>query len=164
MIMWCSILLRADGRPVRVVFNDPRRFGFMLFAEHAGWNEHPLLAGLGVEPTGNRLDGPLLNELFRGQAGSAESRPARPEAASSPGWATSMSARRCGAPGCRPLARSRFDRSHAKPEGSDARRSVSRQSIREVIADAIAAGGSSLRDYVQADGSLGYFQHSFSGL
>ncbi|TIV09473.1 MAG: DNA-formamidopyrimidine glycosylase, partial [Mesorhizobium sp.] len=31
-----------------------------------------------------------------------------------------------------------------------------------VIADAIAAGGSSLRDYVQADGSLGYFQHSFA--
>ena len=36
------------------------------------------------------------------------------------------------------------------------------QSIREVIADAIAAGGSSLKDYRQADGSLGYFQHSFS--
>lgn len=35
-------------------------------------------------------------------------------------------------------------------------------SIREVIADAIAAGGSSLRDYVHTDGSLGYFQHSFS--
>ena len=34
--------------------------------------------------------------------------------------------------------------------------------IRSVIADAIEAGGSSLRDYVQADGSLGYFQHSFS--
>ncbi|TIU76407.1 MAG: DNA-formamidopyrimidine glycosylase, partial [Mesorhizobium sp.] len=34
--------------------------------------------------------------------------------------------------------------------------------IRSVIADAIAAGGSSLRDYVQADGSLGYFQHSFA--
>ena len=34
--------------------------------------------------------------------------------------------------------------------------------IRSVIADAIEAGGSSLRDYVHADGSLGYFQHSFS--
>ena len=36
------------------------------------------------------------------------------------------------------------------------------EAIRSVIADAIEAGGSSLRDYVQADGSLGYFQHSFS--
>ena len=36
------------------------------------------------------------------------------------------------------------------------------EAIRAVIADAIAAGGSSLRDYVQTDGSLGYFQHSFS--
>ena len=35
-------------------------------------------------------------------------------------------------------------------------------SIRDVIADAIAAGGSSLRDHIQTDGSLGYFQHSFS--
>jgi formamidopyrimidine-DNA glycosylase len=34
--------------------------------------------------------------------------------------------------------------------------------IRDVIADAIAAGGSSLRDHIQTDGSLGYFQHSFS--
>ena len=35
-------------------------------------------------------------------------------------------------------------------------------SIRSVIADAIKAGGSSLKDYRQADGELGYFQHSFS--
>ncbi len=34
--------------------------------------------------------------------------------------------------------------------------------IRTVIAEAIAAGGSSLKDYIQADGALGYFQHSFS--
>ena len=43
----------------RIVFNDPRRFGFMLFAER-GAGEHPMLAGLGVEPTGNTLDGRLL--------------------------------------------------------------------------------------------------------
>ena len=36
------------------------------------------------------------------------------------------------------------------------------QAIREVIADAIEAGGSTLRDHIRADGSLGYFQHSFS--
>ena len=36
------------------------------------------------------------------------------------------------------------------------------QAIRAVIADAIEAGGSSLRDHIQTDGSLGYFQHSFS--
>ena len=36
------------------------------------------------------------------------------------------------------------------------------QAIREVIAEAVEAGGSSLRDYVHTDGSLGYFQHSFA--
>jgi formamidopyrimidine-DNA glycosylase len=33
--------------------------------------------------------------------------------------------------------------------------------IKSVLKDAIAAGGSSLRDYVQADGELGYFQHQW---
>ena len=36
------------------------------------------------------------------------------------------------------------------------------EAIRAVIADAIEAGGSSLRDHIQTDGSLGYFQHSFA--
>jgi len=50
----------------RVIFNDPRRFGFMLFAEGAP-DTHPMLAGLGIEPTGNALDGPLLASLLKGR-------------------------------------------------------------------------------------------------
>ena len=71
-----------------------------------------------------------------------------------------MSRRRCGAPACRPL---REAGTIAKP-GKKARQQSERlaEAIRSVIADAIAAGGSSLRDYMQTDGSLGYFQHSFA--
>src|SRR5690606_31651360 len=58
-------LASAKDGQVRVVFNDPRRFGFMLFANAD--NEHPMLSGLGVEPTGNRLDGALLAGLLRGR-------------------------------------------------------------------------------------------------
>ena len=65
-----------------------------------------------------------------------------------------MSARRCTAPDCR---------------RAGSRRSVGRRraerlapAIREVLTEAIAAGGSSLRDYVQADGELGYFQHRWA--
>ena len=54
----------SRGRP-KVIFNDPRRFGFMLFADEN--RQHPMLAGLGVEPTGNALDGELLAGLLRGR-------------------------------------------------------------------------------------------------
>ena len=57
-------------------------------------------------------------------------------------------------------ARGRHDRA-ANGKAASAPSALPRP-IRSVIADAIEAGGSSLRDYVQTDGSLGYFQHSFS--
>ena len=68
-----------------------------------------------------------------------------------------------GAVARRPVAAPRGRHDRGRP-GQAARRgpSGSPTAIRSVIADAIEAGGSSLRDYVQADGSLGYFQHSFS--
>lgn len=61
-------LQRADGSPARVIYNDPRRFGFMLFAEEGELDSHPLLAGLGIEPTGNMLSGSVLAELFEDAA------------------------------------------------------------------------------------------------
>ena len=151
-------LTTTDGRPVRVVFNDPRRFGFMLFAETPDGGEHPLLAGLGVEPTGNRLDGPLLNELLRGRK--------------APLKAALLDQRLIAGLGniyvCEALWRAKLSPlreagsiTSSKEAGTE-RTDRLAGSIRDVIADALAAGGSSLRDYVHADGSLGYFQHSFS--
>jgi len=65
-----------------------------------------------------------------------------------------MSARRCTAPGCR------RGRLAATVSGGRAARLAS--AIREVLGEAIEAGGSSLRDYVQANGELGYFQHRWA--
>lgn len=150
--------LRAeDGSHCRVIFNDPRRFGFMLFAEEARLGEHPLLAGLGVEPTGNALDGALINRLFAGRK--------------APLKAALGDQRLIAGLGniyvCEALWRARLSPKRQAGSIVSARQASTRrtdalaQAIRSVISDAIAAGGSSLRDYMRADGSLGYFQHSF---
>jgi formamidopyrimidine-DNA glycosylase len=140
----------------RVVFNDPRRFGFMLFADDAG--EHPMLSGLGVEPTGNALDGRLLAELFAGKQAPLKAALLDQRLIAGLGniyasealWRAGLSPRR---------AAGTIASASGGPTGRAERLATA---VRSVVADAIAAGGSTLRDYAQADGSLGYFQHSFS--
>jgi formamidopyrimidine-DNA glycosylase len=146
------------GEKHAVVFNDPRRFGFMLFADAATLDTHPSLAGLGIEPTGNALDGDLLSDLFRGKRAPLKAALLDQRLIAGLGniyvcealWRASLSPKR--------LAGSIA----AAPGRRSARCDRLADAIRTVIAEAIAAGGSSLRDYVQTDGSLGYFQHSFS--
>lgn len=147
----------AGGEARRIVYNDPRRFGFMLFAEADRLAEHPLLADLGVEPTGNALDGDLLAGLFHGRAAPLKS--------------ALMDQRLVAGLGniyaCEALWRAGL--SPRRPAGSlstaagktSARAGRLAQSIRDVVGEAIEAGGSSLRDHMRTDGSLGYFQHSF---
>ena len=143
-----------DGARHRVVFNDPRRFGFMLFSDAAGLDAHPALAGLGVEPTGNALDGPLLSGLLAGRR--------------TPIKAALLDQRLVAGLGniyvCEALWRARLSPlTEARTVAADpVACAVLAQAIREVIAEAIEAGGSSLRDHIRTDGSLGYFQHSFS--
>ncbi len=148
-------LMRPEGRrSARIIYNDPRRFCFMLFAEKGGLESHPLLKNLGVEPTGNILSGDVLAGLFRGRR--------------TPLKAALLDQRLIAGLGniyvCEALWRSKL--SPMRPAGAIAEDSATMErlasDIRSVIAEAIAAGGSSLRDYIQADGALGYFQHSFS--
>lgn len=140
------------GEEHRVVFNDPRRFGFMLFAEAGALDMHPSLAGLGVEPTGNALDGPLLAGLLRARR--------------SPLKTALLDQRLVAGLGniyvCEALWRAGLapQRLAGSLDGEECERLAG--AIRGVIAEAIATGGSSLRDHVRTDGSLGYFQHSFS--
>ena len=150
-------VVAASGTPARVIFNDPRRFGFMLFAE-TGVNEHPMLAGLGVEPTGNALDGTLLASLLK--ARKAPLKAALLDQRLIAGLGNIYVSEALWRAGLSPL---RSAGTVARP-GKKAKEQSERlaTAIRSVIADAIAAGGSSLRDYVHADGSLGYFQHSFA--
>ena len=149
-------LASPRGKKSKVVFNDPRRFGFMLFADAN--NEHPMLADLGVEPTGNALDGRLLAGLLRGRKAPLKAALLDQTLIAGLGniyvsealWRAGLSPRR---------AAGTIAPANGK---AGARAEKLATAIRSVIADAIEAGGSSLRDYVHADGSLGYFQHSFS--
>jgi formamidopyrimidine-DNA glycosylase len=150
-------VVSPTGPPSRVIFNDPRRFGFMLFSEGLP-DTHPMLAGLGVEPTGNTLDGALLASLLKGRK--APLKAALLDQRLIAGLGNIYVAEALWRAGLSPL---REAGTLAKP-GKKAREQSERLAvaIRSVIADAIAAGGSSLRDYVHTDGSLGYFQHAFA--
>jgi len=150
-------LAAPGGKPSRVVFNDPRRFGFMLFANEDSGG-HPMLAGLGVEPTGNTFDGALLSGLLRGRRSPLKAALLDQRLIAGLGniyvcealWRAGLSPRRTAG-------------SIVSASGTTTARSERLAlAIRCVIAEAIEAGGSSLRDYVHADGSLGNFQHSFS--
>ena len=135
----------------RVIYNDPRRFGFMDLVRRAEIDGARHLAGLGIEPIGNAFDGKVLHGLFG------------PKKA--PLKAALLDQRLIAGLGniyvCEALHMSGL--SPERSAGSLTAREADRlsASIREVLAAAIAAGGSSLRDHRQANGELGYFQHSF---
>lgn len=142
----------------RIVYNDPRRFGFMLLVPKAELPAHPLFARLGVEPTGNALTPELLACRFARRVVPLKAALIDQAVIAGLGniyvcealWRAGLSPRR---------AALTLVRADGKP-GARLVRLV--DSVRAVIADAIAAGGSSLRDHIQTDGSLGYFQHSFA--
>lgn len=150
-------VVSPQGERSRVIFNDPRRFGFMLFAE-GGPDTHPMLAGLGVEPTGNALDGPLLASLLRNRRSPLKA--ALLDQRLIAGLGNIYVSEALWRAGLSPLREAGTVAGPARKAKEQSDRLA--EAIRSVIADAIAAGGSSLRDYVQTDGSLGYFQHSFA--
>ncbi len=140
-----------------VTYNDPRRFGFMLMTPRASLADHPLMAKLGVEPTGNDLSASIWPSPSAARP--PRSRRRSSTSPSSPASAISMSARRFTGPGCHRSGGG----NPGLTKGGDPTVRLERlvPVIREVIAEAIAAGGSSLRDHAQPSGELGYFQHSF---
>ncbi|MFC5385116.1 bifunctional DNA-formamidopyrimidine glycosylase/DNA-(apurinic or apyrimidinic site) lyase [Aquamicrobium segne] len=143
--------------PHRIIYNDPRRFGFMLFCQTIP-DEHPMLKNLGVEPTGNALSADLLATLFHNRK--APLKAALLDQRLIAGLGNIYVCEALWRAGLSPLrAAGTIATSGRKPAQQRERLA---QSIRAVIADAIAAGGSSLRDYKHTDGSLGYFQHSFA--
>ena len=141
----------------RVVYNDPRRFGFMLLVDGVDLAAHPLFAGIGLEPLSDAFDAAALAGLFAGRTtplkaalldqsliaglGNIYVCEALHRAGLSPRRAAGTLVRRDGTPTARAL------------------KLVA--AIRAVLLEAVAAGGSSLRDHRQTDGNLGYFQHSF---
>lgn len=135
----------------RVIFNDPRRFGAMDLMETASADQHRLLAVLGPEPLGNDFNETLLVNAFRKRK--------------SPAKTLLLDQRIVAGLGniyvCEALYRARLSPLRQAAQIADSRIASLVPIIRQVLSEAIDAGGSSLRDFRQADGELGYFQHSF---
>lgn len=147
----------ADGGS-RVIYNDPRRFGFMDLTTRNELDIYPAFRDLGPEPVGNELSADYLASRFAGKQQPLKSALLDQKVIAGLGniyvcealWRSHLSPERAAAT---------LVTSTGRPKQQLL---VLTEAIRGVIADAIAAGGSSLRDHIQTDGTLGYFQHSFS--
>ena len=144
------VLTLDDGTVVR--FNDPRRFGTLDYMERGGEARHPLLAGLGPEPLDSGFDGAYLERALTGKM--------------TPIKSALLDQRIVAGLGniyvCEALYRAGTSPRRLAATVSGTRAARLAGAIRETLDEAIAAGGSSLRDYVQANGELGYFQHRWA--
>jgi formamidopyrimidine-DNA glycosylase len=135
----------------RVGFVDPRRFGSVDLVPTEQEDTHRLLAGMGPEPLDDAFSVDVLNKALAGKQ--------------TPIKAALLDQRLVAGLGniyvCEALFRSRISpvRLAYTVPGARAARLV--PEIKATLAEAIAAGGSSLRDYVRPDGELGYFQHAW---
>jgi formamidopyrimidine-DNA glycosylase len=142
----------------RVIYNDPRRFGFMHMVERSEIDLYPAFRDLGPEPTGNTLSADYLASRFIGK-----SQPLKGVLLDQKIIAGLGNIYVCEALWRAGLSPLRAAGTLVTQTGKPKKQLVElTEKIRNVIADAIAAGGSSLRDHIQTDGTLGYFQHSFS--
>lgn len=143
------VIAMTDG--MRVALNDPRRFGVVLLLPGDAVFAHKSFAGLGPEPLGNEFNAAYLRAKLAGRK--------------TPVKIAIMDQRIVVGVGniyaCEALYQAGI--SPLRPAGNltaaEAEKLVA--AIRDVLNRAIAAGGSSLRDYRQTDGELGYFQHEF---
>ncbi|HEX7969422.1 MAG TPA: bifunctional DNA-formamidopyrimidine glycosylase/DNA-(apurinic or apyrimidinic site) lyase [Stellaceae bacterium] len=144
------VFILDDGTVLR--FNDARRFGMLDYTSEAELERHPLLVHLGPEPLGNGFNGPALAAKLAGKA--------------TPIKAALLDQRVVAGLGNIYVAESLYwaglspRRLAGTVIGPRAERLA--LAIRDVLERAIAAGGSSLRDYVQSSGELGYFQHHWA--
>lgn len=138
-----------DG--ARVTFNDARRFGAMDLMETATQEDHWLIRDLGPEPLGNAFNEGYLTQQFKGR--------------NTPIKSALLDQRIVAGLGniyvCEVLFRAGIHPARKAGRISATRVATLVPIIRDVLSEAIAAGGSSLRDYRQSDGELGYFQHVF---
>ena len=140
-----------------VTYNDPRRFGFMDLVPADALDGCKHFAGMGPEPLGNGFNAEYLARRAQGRAADLK--------------AFLLDQRNIAGLGniyvCEALFRTGLSPNRAAAclsykNGRPTERCERLvPTIRQVLEEAIAAGGSTLRDYAHADGSLGYFQHSF---
>jgi formamidopyrimidine-DNA glycosylase len=135
----------------RIGFVDPRRFGALDLISTEAEDSHRLLSGMGPEPLGNEFSAPVLLEALEGKATPIKSALLDQRVVAGIGNIYASEA----------LFRAGI--SPRRLAGALGTKRVDRlvPAIKATLIEAIAAGGSSLRDYVQPSGELGYFQHAW---
>lgn len=140
-----------------VVFNDPRRFGYMKIIARNAIEDEPLLKGLGPEPLGNEFDAAMLARSCHNKRTSLKAALLDQRVVAGLGniyvcealFRSHLSPRRLAAT----LATKKAEPTDHSKRLVDA--------IHSVLNQAIKAGGSSISDHRLTNGDLGYFQHSF---
>jgi len=144
------VVLETD-RGDRIEYNDPRRFGYMTLIPTDDLEAHPYFSGLGPEPLGNAFHAEHLAGAFAGKKQNVK--------------ATLLDQRIVAGLGniyvCEALFRSNISPKRAAGRIAASRLDLLTTTVRDVLTEAIEAGGSTLRDYATVDGALGYFQHRF---
>ena len=136
----------------RIVYTDPRRFGLMDLSAAGALERHKLFKNIGIEPLSAALNADFIAAALNGRR--------------TPLKAALLDQKIIAGIGniyaCEILHRARLSprRSSHTMRGQRAARLAA--AVGPVLRAAIAAGGSTLRDYAQTDGSLGYFQHAFA--
>ena len=145
------IVLETD-QGLQIRFNDTRRFGIMDLVAEAELEAHWLLKDLGPEPLSNAFNGPFLAKRLAGRRTPIKA--ALLDQKIVAGLGNIYASEALFHAGLSPRRQA-----YTVQRGRAERLAWA---IRDVLQRAIAAGGSSLRDYVQADGELGYFQHQWA--
>ena len=144
------LLIETDaGR--RLALNDPRRFGFLDLLTTDALDAYPPFAAMGPEPMGPLLTGRYLHDVLEGRTASIK--------------AMLLDQRVVAGLGniyvCEALHRARIAPARAAGHIALPRLERLAHAIKLVLAEAIAAGGSTLRDFAHPDGALGYFSKQF---
>lgn len=146
-----SLCADAGSGRTRIGFADARRFGFMGLIPDDQVETHPWFADLGPEPLGNAFSADHLKAAFKGKAQNVK--------------VSLLDQRIVSGLGniyvCEALWRARISPRLAAGKVSGPRLEALTMAIRDVLVEAIEAGGSTLRDFANADGGQGYFQHRF---
>ena len=146
-----SLCAVRDGAATRVGFADARRFGYMGLIPTEAVDAHPWFAGLGPEPLGNGFSGAHLTEAFAGRKQNIK--------------VSLLDQRIVAGLGniyvCEALYRARISPTVAAGSVSRPRLERLATEVVAVLRDAIQAGGSTLKDFANAEGGQGYFQHRF---
>jgi formamidopyrimidine-DNA glycosylase len=135
----------------RVIFNDPRRFGFLDLVEAGQWEQSRHFKSMGPEPLGNAFNAEVLAAALAGKKTPIKVVLLDQSVVAGVGNIYA----------CEALYRSGISPFTVSGTLSVKACDALARAIKDVLVEAIAAGGSTLRDYRKADGELGYFQHQF---